>query len=434
MATIQRTDRVAVIVDCHTAEDPPMTHWKLGGALRSLMGAAAVLGAISHLLSAQAAGLALVGATIHPAPDRSPMPNGIAIVRNGKIEAVGPRSEIAAPSGMPVLDLTGLILVPGFWNSHVHFNGPQWAGADSASPARLAESLREMLTRWGFTTVFDTGSPLQNTLALRRRIETGAVDGPTIFTTGDILYPPGVRDARFRLQTSEEAVAASKALLDEGADALKVYAQTFWDLNLKLSPEVLAAVRAEAHRRKVQVFAHPSNRDGLYNAIDAGVNVLVHTTPQIGPWGGDLVAKMKAANIALIPTLKLWRFELLKDKVPEEAIEAFQQRGIEQLREYFSAGGPILFGTDVGYMTDYSTLEEFQKMAQAGMGFGDILASLTTVPAARRGLGASVGRVAAGFDADLVALRADAVKNMSAFADVAYTIKRGRIIYRAERK
>ena len=411
-----------------------MTHGKLGGALRSVTAATAVLAAASHLLWAQAAGLALVGATIYPAPDRSPITNGVAIVRNGKVEAVGSRSEIAPPSGMPVLDLTGLILVPGFWNSHVHFDGPQWAGAESASTARLAESLREMLTRWGFTTVFDTGSPLKNTLALRRRIETGAVDGPTIFTTGDILYPAGVRDARFRLQTSDEAVAASKALLDEGADALKVYAQTFWDPNLKLSPEVLAAVRAEAHRRKVQVFAHPSNRDGLYNAIDAGVNVLVHTTPQIGAWGGELVAKMKAANIALIPTLKLWRFELLKDKVPEEAIEAFQQRGVEQLREYFSAGGPILFGTDVGYMTDYSTLEEFQKMAQAGMGFGDILASLTTVPAARRGLGASVGRVAAGFDADLVALRADAVKNVSAFADVAYTIKRGRIIYRAERK
>jgi imidazolonepropionase-like amidohydrolase len=189
---------------------------------------------------------------------------------------------------------------------------------------------------------------LKNTLALRRRIETGAVDGPTIFTTGEILYPLGVRDSRFRLQTADEAVAASRELLNDGADALKVYAQAFWDLNLKLSPEVLAAVCAEAHRHKVQVFAHPSNRDGLYNAIDAGVDVLVHTTPQIGPWGGELVARMKASNIALVPTLKLWRFELLREKAPDAEIEAFQRRGVEQLREYFSAGGPVLFGTDVG--------------------------------------------------------------------------------------
>jgi imidazolonepropionase-like amidohydrolase len=287
-----------------------------------------------------------------------------------------------------------------------------------------------MLTRWGFTTVFDTGSDLKNTLALRRRIESGAVGGPRIFTTGDILYPPGAKDVRFQVGTPTEAVAAAQALLDGGADALKVYAQAFWDLRLKLSPDVLAAVCAEAHRRNVQVFAHPSNRDGLYNAIDAGVDVLVHTTPQIGPWGSELVARMKASDIAVIPTLKLWRFEALREKAPAAAIESFQRRGVEQLREYFSAGGPILFGTDVGYMTDYSTPEEFQKMAEAGMGFRDILASLTTVPSARRRLESSVGRVAPGFDADLVALRTDPARSVEAFADVAYTIRGGRIIYR----
>jgi cytosine/adenosine deaminase-related metal-dependent hydrolase len=64
----------------------------------------------------------------------------------------------APPASIEVLDLTGFVLVPGFWNSHVHFMESQWAGADRASPTRLAASIREMLTRWGFTTVFDTGS------------------------------------------------------------------------------------------------------------------------------------------------------------------------------------------------------------------------------------------------------------------------------------
>jgi imidazolonepropionase-like amidohydrolase len=408
-----------------------MTHPMLGRAIQSAILASVVLGAGPAPVAGQAAnpGLALRGATIYPAPDSPPIRDGIAIIRNGKIEAVGTRSQIALPAGMPVLDLTGLSLVAGFWNSHVHFDGPQWAGADTIATARLADAFRGMLTRWGFTTVFDTGSRLENTLALRRRVETGAVDGPRIFTTGEILFPPGAPRSRYRLGTPEEATAASKELLDRGADALKVYAQTFWDLSLKLSPGVLAAVVAEGHRRKVQVFAHPSNRDGLYNAVDAGVDVLMHTTPQIGPWGGALVARMRASNIALVPTLKLWRFELLREKVPEPGIEEFQNRGVAQLREYFSAGGPILFGTDVGYMTDFSTLEEFQKMAQAGMGFRDILASLTTVPAARRGLAASAGRVAAGYDADLVALRTDPAESVSAFADVAYTIRGGRIIY-----
>ncbi len=411
----------------------PMQQLNFGLAFQALILAAAALVATPPAISGQAAnaGLALRGATIYPAPESAPIRDGIVITRNGRIEAVGTRSEVTLPAGMPVLDLTGHVLVAGFWNSHVHFSGPQFAAADTAPPAQLSDAVREMLTRWGFTTVFDTGSELKNTLALKKRIESGTVDGPLIFTTGDILFPPGAKDARFQIATTSEAVAASRELLDGGADALKVYAQAFWDLKLKLSPEVLAAVRAEARRRNVQMFAHPSNRDGLYNAIDAGVDVLVHTTPQIGPWGSALVAKMKASNIALIPTLKLWRYELVREKLAEPVIEQFQQRGVEQLREYFSAGGPILFGTDVGYMTDYSTLEEFQKMAQASMGFGDILASLTTVPAARRALGARFGRVSVGFDADLVALRSDPAQSVSAFADVAYTIRGGRIIYRA---
>ncbi len=408
-----------------------MRHRSSGHALRLLVLAAAIGGSCAPPAFAQATSLALVGATIYPAPDRAPISNAIAIVRNGRIEAVGSRSAIAVPRDMPVLDLAGLVLVAGFWNSHVHFSELKWASADSAPADRLAESLREMLLQWGFTTVFDTGSPLTNTIALRRRIESGALEGPTIFTTGDVLYPAGVEGRRFQIQTPEAAIAASTALLDDGADALKVYAQTFWNLKLQLSPDVLAAVRAEAHRRKVQVFAHPSNRDGLYNAIDAGVDVLVHTTPQIGPWGRELVAKMKAANIALIPTLKLWRFELLREKVPAAGIAQFQQRGIEQLREYASAGGQILFGTDVGYMTDYSTAEEFQRMADAGMSFREILTSLTTAPAARHGRGATSGQVAVGFDADLVVLRAPSTEDVSAFADVAYTIKGGRIVYRA---
>lgn len=412
-----------------------MKHLTLGRIVRLIARVSGVLVAASSPAPGQTnASLVLRGATIYTAPDNPPIADGVVIIRDGKIAAVGRRSEIPAPAGIPVLELTGLVLVPGFWNSHVHFSGTQWAGADTAAPARLAESVRAMLTRWGFTTVFDTGSELENTLALRRRIEAGAVDGPKIFTTGDILFPVGAPRGRFHVGTPNEAVAATTALLDGGADAIKVYAQAFWDLSLKLSPDVLAAVVAQAHRRSVQVFAHPSNRDGLYNAVGAGVDVLVHTTPQIGPWGNELVAKMKASNIALIPTLKLWRFELVRENVPAPDIETFQRRGIAQLREYHSAGGAILFGTDVGYMTDFSTLEEFQKMSEAGMGFRDILASLTTTPAARRGLGASTGKVAVGFDGDLVVLGSDPARSVDAFADVAYTIRGGRVIYRVTRR
>jgi imidazolonepropionase-like amidohydrolase len=402
-------------------------------AIRTLLVVSALTCAVSPPTLSQTADAVLVvrAGTIYPAPDLPPVRDGIVMIRNGKIAYVGLAYGIKPPADATVLDMRGLTIVAGFWNSHVHFTGQQWAGADKAASASLTDSFQQMLTRWGFTTVFDTGSSLKNTLALRRRVASGDVDGPRIFTTGDILFPPGADRESPPAGTPAEAAASATTLLDGGADGLKVYAQAFWDLKLKLPLDVLTAVCTEAHRRGVPVFAHPSNRDGLYNSVSAGVDVLVHTTPQIGPWGSELVERMKAANIALIPTLKLWRFELLKDKLPAARIEEFQRRGVDQLREYFSAKGPIMFGTDVGYMTDFSTLEELQKMAEAGMGFRDILGSLTTVPAARRGLENSVGRIAVGFDGDLVALRTDPARSVNAFADVAYTIRGGRTIYRA---
>jgi len=195
-----------------------------------------------------------------------------------------------------------------------------------------------------------------------------------------------------------------------------------------LSPEVLASVVAEAHRRNVPVFAHPSNNAGLHNAAAAGVDVMVHTTPQIGPWSDSLIARMRAGDVALIPTLKLWRFELEREGVPAEETAEFQARGVAQLRAWFEAGGTVLFGTDVGYMTDYSPVDELEQMAVAGMGFRDILASMTTSPAARNGLGASSGRIAAGFDADLVVLGSDPARSVAALADVRYTFRNGRPI------
>lgn len=105
---------------------------------------------------------------------------------------MGPRDTVAIPEGTRTLDCSGLTVVAGFQNSHVHvhFTDPaRWADASSKPATRLTADLQEMLTRYGFTTVVDTASDLANTLALRRRIESGEVTGPRILTAGSALYP-----------------------------------------------------------------------------------------------------------------------------------------------------------------------------------------------------------------------------------------------------
>ena len=87
---------------------------------------------------------------------------------------------------------------------------------------------------------------------------------------------------------------------------------------------------------------------------------------------------------------------------------------MDQLRAFWRAGGTVLFGTDVGYVLDYGTAEEFGLMARAGLGFPDILASLTTNPARRFGLERTAGRIAPGMEADLVVLEGDPARDIGA--------------------
>jgi imidazolonepropionase-like amidohydrolase len=94
-----------------------------------------------------------------------------------------------------------------------------------------------------------------------------------------------------------------------------------------------------------------------------------------------------------------------------------------------ASGGTVLFGSDLG-AADYDPTEEYTAMAEAGMSFRQILASLTTAPAERFGF-TKLGRIAPGSTADLTVLRSDPSKDIRALATVEYTLRDGKIIYRA---
>jgi imidazolonepropionase-like amidohydrolase len=389
-----------------------------------------------------AGALALVGGTIYVGPTEDPIRDGVVIIRGGKIDAVGQRSSLQIPQNLETLDCAGLTIVAGFWNSHVHFMERQWAGAADIPAAELSRQLQAMLTRYGVTSVFDTGSSWDNTRRLRDRIESGELPGPRIRSTGEILVPKGgsiksdILDVigSMRIQTPEiadveSALAASKKLLDAGADGIKLYAATWYPPFVTLPESAMLAASEEAHRRGKPVFAHPTNRTGLLAALRGGADILVHTTPQSGAWDETVLSAMKERGVALIPTLKLWKYELRHDRV--SARERFAGLGIGQLRAWLASGGAVLFGTDVGYMNDYDPSDEYDLMAEAGMSFRQILASLTAAPAQRFGASKQLGRIAPGFTADLVILGRDPSKDVRGFGAVQYTIRDGVIIYRA---
>ncbi len=389
----------------------------------------------------RASDLALVGAKIYPSPTEPAIDNGAILVHEGRIVAVGPVATITVPRDATVIDCKGLVITAGFWNSHVHVLTPGLLHAEKLSSEQITSQLKEMFTRWGFTTVFDIGSVLQNTTLIRRRIEAGEGNGPRILTVGEPFWGKGGTPIYVReffqtnhisvpdVESSAQAVQRVDQQIHDGADGIKIFAGSVEADGILIMPLDLAkAVVGEAHRAGKPVFAHPSNQQGIEVAIQSGVDILAHTTPSGGLWSWSLVERLKAAHMALIPTLTLWHVES-RNESREEFEKGMSAVVLPQLRAYSEAGGQILFGTDVGYIEQFDTSEEFAWMSRAGMSFRQILASLTSNPAERFGFLKVSGRIVKGADGDLVILSADPEQDITAFSKVRYTIRGGKVIY-----
>ncbi len=370
------------------------------------------------------------------------MRDGVVLIEGDKIASVGRRTSTPLPRGTEVLDCSGLVITAGFWNSHVHFIERKWDDVATLPAAEFKDQLTDMLLRYGVTSAFDIGSKWENTRRLRDRIEAGEVPGPRIHSTGEILFPrSGAPEQRIldvlgtmRIEFPEvadaaEARAAARKLLDADVDGIKLYASSLAWPSVPMAESALEAAAHEAHVAGKPVFAHPQTREGLLASVRAGADILVHTAINAGPWDETVLTAMKKAGVALIPTLKLFRYELRHERA--WARDRNAALAVDQLRAWLGVGGVVLFGTDVGYVADYDPSDEYALMAEAGMDARQILASLTTAPAERFGESGRLGRLVAGSLADVVVLDQDPANDVRAFAGVRYTIRDGKLIYDA---
>ena len=383
---------------------------------------------------------ALVGGRVQTAPDAAAIPDGVVLIEDGAITAVGPRSEVRIPPGATVIECAGGTVTAGFWTSHVHFTEPAFANAATTPADQLAGALRAMLTSRGVVRVLDTGSSPDNTEVLRRRIGSGEIPGPAIMMASGTFVPEGgspyyVLPARLpELRSVPEAAAMVNAVLDRGAEGIKIFSGSWASRTsiVVMRPELVRAVTEAAHRRGSFVIAHPSNSAGARVAIENGVDILAHTFPtelDRRPWDRALPGMMIERRMALVPTLKLFPSEIRKAGLPSNVSDIVLGIAQAQLRAFAEAGGQVLFGTDIGYMPDYDPTDEYVFMQQAGLSYARILASLTTAPAERFALATRTGRLARGLAADVVVVDGDPERDIRALSNVRYTLRGGRVIY-----
>jgi imidazolonepropionase-like amidohydrolase len=387
--------------------------------------------AVCSSTAASAQTLALVGGRVYASPDAAPLADAVVLSSGGAITAIGSRGEVQVPADASIIDCTGKTIVAGFWNSHVHLTEAVWKDAASAPASSLQEHMREMLTQWGFTTVWDLGSDPVNSLALRRRVDSGDVLGPRILLAGNI-FPKGGHPVYLppemqlpEAATPDEAAQMARGYLGMGLDGLKLFTGAYMGDKpvVNMDAAIARAAVEVTHAEGKPVFAHPQNRTGLDTAIASGVDVLAHIVPGEPGYSPEQLARFKSQGTALIPTLSLFAKTIGGPALAARLVDS----GVKQLKAFSGNGGLILFGTDVGFTAIYDTSVEYELMHQA-LSETEVLASLTTNPA-RYFKAAKKGRVEKGFDADFVVLDGDPLADVRNLAGVAYTIRAGQIIY-----
>ena len=381
---------------------------------------------------AAAQNVAIRDARVYSSPSSPAITHATVLILRGKIAAIG--SNVHVPTGTASLPCGDCTVFAGFWNAHIHFTGAQWDDAANRAASDLTRDMQAMLTHSGFTTVVDVASDPSNTVPLRRRVESGEVAGPNIYTSGFGLYPPhGIpfylndlpEKLRAKLQQPDSPVAAVQAVRAnqaQGSNVVKLFTGSYLSPdNITHMPLEIATAAAQAgHDHKQLVFAHPSDLQGVQIAIKSGVDILAHAPDTIAGVDAELVSEMVRRHIAMTPTLKLFSGSSHINKIRDIVVQ------------FHRAGGRLVFGTDTGFLTDYDVSEEYHQLQLAGLTFPDVLSMLTTNPVQEFHLESHAGQLRVGFDGDLTILSEDpSGGNFRKFARVLYTIRAGRVIFDA---
>ncbi|WP_120005088.1 amidohydrolase family protein [Nesterenkonia muleiensis] len=375
--------------------------------------------------------LDITNATLIPGPGADPLTGATVRIRSGVITQIerGP-----APAGGEEYDAGGRVVVPGFWNCHVHLTEHVWARAATATAGRLQQELDDMFLVRGFTGAVDLGSHPRDHAAVKHRIGSGELAGPRLLTAGMGLYPPRglpfyvradlpwyIRSLLPQPSTQGGARRAMARSQRRGAEVAKLFTGSYVQPDrIKPMPLGIARVAAEeAHRQGRLVFAHTSGREGLRIAVEAGVDVIAHV-PDTPEGTEPLLQEAARRGMWMVPTLEMFAQTVARD--PSYLDPIYNSLGV-----FVEAGGRLLFGTDVGYLTDRRTRGELEALDACGLTVADVLTMLTTAPAEALGVGS--GRLDAGEPADLVVIDHRQLDSPAQLADVLATIRSGRVIW-----
>lgn len=399
----------------------------------------------------------LEGATLIDGTGRAPLVDAVVVVEDRRITAVGTRGAVAYPPGAEVISLTGLTILPGLIDSHVH----------------LREHQPPMFLPFGVTTIADIHNDTAWSIAQREALRSGRITGPRLFVSGARVTGPNGRttDAGF-VRDVAEARAYVRSLKDAGVDQIKV--------DLTITDEQLQAVLDEAATLDLKVLGHTEN---IKNAAAIGMKHMEHldtmaralleqegrdprpadttseaaVNPELFP---PLIDELVRQGVYVNPVLILswagaterWR-DWTRDAatmaanpnlafVPENAkaawvgapsrVRAGYDHAATFLRLYSAAGGKVLAATDTGccaqIVPGLSLHYELQMMTDVGIPPMQAIQGATLWAAEVIGQERDLGSVEPGKLADFTIVEGDPLADISATRNVRMVIKDGRVM------
>jgi len=393
-----------------------------------------------------------------------PIKNGVVVVTDNKIVAVGTSANVRIPGGARVINLGDVTLMPGFIDAHTHIIG-RVLGDPEGQNARfrdydsfgsiLAVGNAERTLFAGFTTIRNVGAGDFQDLALRKAINEGWIMGPRMMTAAHSLgitgghcddngYKPGIADGDYKTGIADGAEAVRAAVryqVKYGADVIKTCA-TGGVLSdgdavgtTQYTFEEMKAMVEEAEKLERKVAAHAHGAEGIKIAARAGVASIEH-----GSFLDEEGAKLMATRgTVLVPTLmagetveRLAKSGVLKGYRAEKALAA--AAAMRNAIKLAVANRVIIaLGTDAGVIPHGTNGHEFTLLVEwGGMRPMDAIVAGTMNSAKLLGMDKTIGSLTAGKYADIVAVAGDPLKDIKRMERTVFVMKNGMIYKEAK--
>jgi len=388
--------------------------------------------ALLFAVSAAAQVIVLTRATVIDGTGAPPEKDMTIVIENGRIRDMGPSSKIPTPAGATVEDLTGKFIVPGIINAHGHVG------------AKTEPQLRQYAL-YGVTTATSMQTDPDEVVQVREAQKRGELRGARVSTVKYRFAPDP------EVVTPQQARAKVDEIVAAGADYIKVWVDSQFGKQAKLTPEFCAAILEQARKHGKLTFAHAYELSDAKMLVERGLNVLGHNVRD-REVDSDFIAMLKQRNVTLIPTLirdellfaygdaPSWiddpffqkfvppeRLAVLKTKIRDEQAKHPQRHLIKagfemnkiNLKKLSDGGVRIAFGTDSGGAADrffiqgYSEHREMELMVQSGMTPMQVIQSFSKNASEALGIDKEFGTLAKGKAADLLVVEKNPLENIT---------------------